>query len=158
MHQGSCCTRDQTKMKNTMHPHPKICLTKSLFGVWEEGVMWNLCRGASLFCPVSLSMKWPRLWSNFICWLPYYCHLWFSSPCISLSWCTILKIIFWIGQACVKRVEDDETGTKHCTGQFFDYWGCVDKCVSLYLISPTSKCVLSQMICCTLSPACFTLQ
>uniref|UniRef100_A0A251TAA3 Complex III subunit VI n=2 Tax=Helianthus annuus TaxID=4232 RepID=A0A251TAA3_HELAN len=33
-------------------------------------------------------------------------------------------------QGCVKRVEADETGHKHCTGQYFDYWHCVDKCVA----------------------------
>ncbi|XP_020260523.1 cytochrome b-c1 complex subunit 6-like [Asparagus officinalis] len=33
-------------------------------------------------------------------------------------------------QACVKRIKDDETGHKHCTGQYFDYWSCVDKCVA----------------------------
>ncbi len=33
-------------------------------------------------------------------------------------------------QACEKRVEEDEEGQKHCTGQYFDYWGCIDKCVS----------------------------
>ncbi|KAK3043852.1 hypothetical protein RJ639_000551, partial [Escallonia herrerae] len=32
--------------------------------------------------------------------------------------------------ACVKRVEGDETGHKHCTGQYFDYLCCVDKCVA----------------------------
>ncbi|CAF1919650.1 BnaC02g33570D [Brassica napus] len=32
-------------------------------------------------------------------------------------------------QACVKRVQGDESGHKHCTGQYFDYWQCVDKCV-----------------------------
>ncbi|XP_057830893.1 cytochrome b-c1 complex subunit 6-1, mitochondrial [Cryptomeria japonica] len=31
-------------------------------------------------------------------------------------------------QACVKRIEADETGHKHCTGQYFDYWHCIDKC------------------------------
>ncbi|KVI01808.1 cytochrome b-c1 complex, subunit 6 [Cynara cardunculus var. scolymus] len=31
---------------------------------------------------------------------------------------------------CVKRVQADETGHKHCTGQYFDYWQCVDKCVA----------------------------
>ncbi|KVH93482.1 cytochrome b-c1 complex, subunit 6, partial [Cynara cardunculus var. scolymus] len=35
-------------------------------------------------------------------------------------------------QGCVKRVEADETGHKHCTGQYFDYWQCVDKCVRLF--------------------------
>ncbi|KAJ3671401.1 hypothetical protein LUZ60_007480 [Juncus effusus] len=36
-------------------------------------------------------------------------------------------------QACVKRVEKDETDHKHCTGQYFDYWFCVDKCVAVKL-------------------------
>nr|UER43497.1 ubiquinol-cytochrome C complex reductase hinge protein [Viscum album] len=34
-------------------------------------------------------------------------------------------------QGCVSRVKDDTTGQKHCTGQYFDYWHCVDKCVSV---------------------------
>ncbi|KAH7287957.1 hypothetical protein KP509_31G005000 [Ceratopteris richardii] len=33
-------------------------------------------------------------------------------------------------QACVKRIEGDETGHKHCTGQYFDYWACIDKHVA----------------------------
>ncbi|KAF5936877.1 hypothetical protein HYC85_024383 [Camellia sinensis] len=33
-------------------------------------------------------------------------------------------------QACVKRIQDDDSGHKHCTGQYFDYWSCVDKCVA----------------------------
>ncbi|CAF2083255.1 unnamed protein product [Brassica rapa subsp. trilocularis] len=33
-------------------------------------------------------------------------------------------------QACVKRIQGDESGHKHCTGQYFDYWHCIDKCVS----------------------------
>ncbi|KAJ7946675.1 Cytochrome b-c1 complex subunit 6 [Quillaja saponaria] len=33
-------------------------------------------------------------------------------------------------QACVKRIQGDESGHKHCTGQYFDYWSCVDKCVA----------------------------
>ncbi|CAA6668381.1 unnamed protein product [Spirodela intermedia] len=31
---------------------------------------------------------------------------------------------------CVDRVKEDETGHKHCTGQYFDYWSCIDKCVA----------------------------
>nr|KJB47770.1 hypothetical protein B456_008G041200 [Gossypium raimondii] len=31
-------------------------------------------------------------------------------------------------EACVKRIEGDESGHKHCTGQYFDYWACIDKC------------------------------
>ncbi|AQK58877.1 Cytochrome b-c1 complex subunit 6 [Zea mays] len=33
-------------------------------------------------------------------------------------------------EKCVKRVENDDTGHKHCTGQYFDYWSCIDKCVA----------------------------
>ncbi|KAG7030998.1 hypothetical protein SDJN02_05037 [Cucurbita argyrosperma subsp. argyrosperma] len=33
-------------------------------------------------------------------------------------------------QACVKRIQGDDSGHKHCTGQYFDYWSCVDKCVA----------------------------
>ncbi|KAH0921549.1 hypothetical protein HID58_021567 [Brassica napus] len=33
-------------------------------------------------------------------------------------------------QACVKRIQGDDSGHKHCTGQYFDYWHCIDKCVS----------------------------
>ena len=33
-------------------------------------------------------------------------------------------------QKCGKRIEDDETGQKHCTGQYFDYWKCIDKHVA----------------------------
>ncbi|GMN59013.1 hypothetical protein TIFTF001_028116 [Ficus carica] len=35
-------------------------------------------------------------------------------------------------QACVKRIQGDESGHKHCTGQYFDYWSCVDKCLRLF--------------------------
>ncbi|KAL3572714.1 hypothetical protein D5086_026618 [Populus alba] len=38
-------------------------------------------------------------------------------------------------QACVKRVEGDDSGHKHCTGQYFDYWFCIDKCVAPKLFS-----------------------
>ncbi|XVF00758.1 hypothetical protein REPUB_Repub04eG0029100 [Reevesia pubescens] len=38
-------------------------------------------------------------------------------------------------QACVKRIQGDESGHKHCTGQYFDYWFCVDKCVASILFS-----------------------
>lgn len=43
--------------------------------------------------------------------------------CGSYLWICIL-------QACTRRIEGDESGTKHCTGQYFDYWHCIDKCVS----------------------------
>nr|KJB11898.1 hypothetical protein B456_002G001600 [Gossypium raimondii] len=36
-------------------------------------------------------------------------------------------------EACVKRIQGDESGHKHCTGQYFDYWSCVDKCVSSFI-------------------------
>ncbi|KAI4296304.1 hypothetical protein L6164_036272 [Bauhinia variegata] len=38
-------------------------------------------------------------------------------------------------QACVKRIQGDESGHKHCTGQYFDYWSCIDKCVALKLFA-----------------------
>jgi ubiquinol-cytochrome c reductase subunit 6 len=33
-------------------------------------------------------------------------------------------------QACAERVEKDTSGEAHCTGQYFDYWHCVDKCAA----------------------------
>ncbi|KAK6938282.1 Ubiquinol-cytochrome C reductase hinge domain, partial [Dillenia turbinata] len=33
-------------------------------------------------------------------------------------------------QSCIKRIKDDESGHKHCTGQYFDYWSCIDHCVA----------------------------
>ncbi|KAL4423424.1 hypothetical protein ABPG77_010002 [Micractinium sp. CCAP 211/92] len=33
-------------------------------------------------------------------------------------------------QACAERVEKDESGEAHCTGQYFDYWHCIDKCAA----------------------------
>ncbi|KAL3538596.1 hypothetical protein ACH5RR_001962 [Cinchona calisaya] len=36
---------------------------------------------------------------------------------------------------CVLRISKDKTGTKHCTGQYFDYWHCIDKCVAPKLFS-----------------------
>ncbi|KAL8536089.1 hypothetical protein ACS0TY_011646 [Phlomoides rotata] len=38
-------------------------------------------------------------------------------------------------QACSKRIQGDESGQKHCTGQYFDYWRCVDKCVATKLFT-----------------------
>ncbi|GAB4827279.1 hypothetical protein Ancab_034168 [Ancistrocladus abbreviatus] len=38
-------------------------------------------------------------------------------------------------QACQKRIDGDESGHKHCTGQYFDYWYCVDGCVAPKLFS-----------------------
>ncbi|KAG9141618.1 hypothetical protein Leryth_015311 [Lithospermum erythrorhizon] len=33
-------------------------------------------------------------------------------------------------EACVDRIKGDESGTKHCTGQYFDFYHCVDRCVA----------------------------
>jgi ubiquinol-cytochrome c reductase subunit 6 len=38
-------------------------------------------------------------------------------------------------EACAERIEGDETGEKHCTGQYFDFWSCVDHCA----VGPTMK-------------------
>ena len=36
-------------------------------------------------------------------------------------------------QACTKRIEAKHNG--HCTGQYFDYWSCVDKCAAPKIFS-----------------------
>ncbi len=33
-------------------------------------------------------------------------------------------------QACAERIKNDTTGQAHCSGQYFDFWKCVDHCVS----------------------------
>ncbi|XP_004298236.1 PREDICTED: cytochrome b-c1 complex subunit 6-like [Fragaria vesca subsp. vesca] len=33
-------------------------------------------------------------------------------------------------QACLQRIQGDASGHMHCTGQYFDHWSCVDKCVA----------------------------
>ena len=33
-------------------------------------------------------------------------------------------------QECVKRIAGDKTGEKHCTGWYFDFLKCVDKCAA----------------------------
>ena len=33
-------------------------------------------------------------------------------------------------QACVERVATDDSGEAHCTGQYFDYWHCIDLCAA----------------------------
>ena len=40
-------------------------------------------------------------------------------------------------EGCVGRVEKDTTGEAHCTGQYFDMWGCIDKCVAPNLFKHT---------------------
>lgn len=31
-------------------------------------------------------------------------------------------------EACITRVEKDTTGEAHCSGQYLDFWKCIDKC------------------------------
>jgi len=33
-------------------------------------------------------------------------------------------------EACAERIKKDTTGEAHCTGQYFDYWTCIDKCTA----------------------------
>jgi ubiquinol-cytochrome c reductase subunit 6 len=41
---------------------------------------------------------------------------------------------FWKAyEACGERIKGDTTGEAHCSPQYFEYWKCVDKCVSLVL-------------------------
>lgn len=39
-------------------------------------------------------------------------------------------------QACQERIAGDTTGEAHCTGQYFDYWQCIDHCVRSPLPHP----------------------
>ena len=52
-----------------------------------------------------------------------YWHIW--SWCFYCEACSLVNLV----QRCMKRVENDDSGQKHCTGQYFDYWSCVDKSV-----------------------------
>jgi ubiquinol-cytochrome c reductase subunit 6 len=36
-------------------------------------------------------------------------------------------------QQCTKRIEGNPEA--HCTGQYFDYWHCIDKCTAPRLFS-----------------------
>ncbi|XP_028792710.1 cytochrome b-c1 complex subunit 6-like [Neltuma alba] len=45
----------------------------------------------------------------------------------------LLEYQFNSSTSCVKRIQHDESGHKHCTRQYFDYWSCIDKCVSITL-------------------------
>ena len=38
-------------------------------------------------------------------------------------------------QGCQERIKDDKTGEAHCTGQYFDYYSCIDKCAAKKLFS-----------------------
>jgi len=40
-------------------------------------------------------------------------------------------------QACQERIAGDTTGEAHCTGQYFDYWQCIDHCVAPNLFKQT---------------------
>jgi ubiquinol-cytochrome c reductase subunit 6 len=40
-------------------------------------------------------------------------------------------------QACGERIKGDKTGEAHCTGQYFDYLSCIDKCAAKRLFQAT---------------------
>jgi len=40
-------------------------------------------------------------------------------------------------EACQKRIEDDTTGEAHCTGQYLDFWKCIDKCAAPKIFANT---------------------
>ncbi|KAJ9511761.1 hypothetical protein QJQ45_022634, partial [Haematococcus lacustris] len=51
-------------------------------------------------------------------------------------------------KACAERIKSDTTGQAHCSGQYFDFWHCVDHCHSSsgrHLVSPM-RCVLSAAL------------
>jgi len=33
-------------------------------------------------------------------------------------------------EACADRIKNDATGEAHCTGQYFDFWRCIDGCAA----------------------------
>eukprot|EP00897_Mesotaenium_endlicherianum_P001552 jgi/Mesen1/1424/ME001303S00471 len=33
-------------------------------------------------------------------------------------------------EACAERIEKSDNEEAHCTGQYFDYWKCIDKCAA----------------------------
>ena len=88
-------------------------------------VMWTCCTAnpvdASLFLAVYIKIHWSLLHCYAFGWNVFQPEYMFCPSSI---------VIFHLLQACVKRVEGDDSGHKHCTGQYFDYWFCVDKCVS----------------------------
>lgn len=68
------------------------------------------------------------------------CSIWIGSVIRIVKPCSLL-------QACKKRIEGDESGHKHCTGQYFDYLSCIDKCVRLlYIIYEFIKIALGQQL------------
>ncbi|OUS46817.1 ubiquinol-cytochrome C reductase hinge domain-containing protein, partial [Ostreococcus tauri] len=40
-------------------------------------------------------------------------------------------------EACATRIESDETGEAHCTGQYFDMYKCVDECAKKEIMERT---------------------
>eukprot|EP00740_Mantoniella_antarctica_P017755 CAMPEP_0181376868 /NCGR_PEP_ID=MMETSP1106-20121128/17567_1 /TAXON_ID=81844 /ORGANISM="Mantoniella antarctica, Strain SL-175" /LENGTH=70 /DNA_ID=CAMNT_0023495513 /DNA_START=44 /DNA_END=256 /DNA_ORIENTATION=+ len=40
-------------------------------------------------------------------------------------------------EGCITRIEKDTSGEAHCTGQYFDMWSCIDKCVAPTLFKST---------------------
>ncbi|GFR45891.1 hypothetical protein Agub_g7347, partial [Astrephomene gubernaculifera] len=33
-------------------------------------------------------------------------------------------------KACAERIKSDTTGQAHCSGQYFDFWKCIDHCAA----------------------------
>ncbi|CAL4904086.1 unnamed protein product [Urochloa decumbens] len=63
-------------------------------------------------------------------------------------------------ERCMKRIENDGSGQKHCTGQYFDYWSCVDKCVrNTFLLNSCGFTLLTsvQSMSNSLSNLCYRL-
>jgi ubiquinol-cytochrome c reductase subunit 6 len=56
-------------------------------------------------------------------------------------------------QACTERIKRDHSGEAHCTGQYFDYWSCIDKCVRALLAVP-ARCSPERLC----NAACFATQ
>lgn len=116
-----------------------------MFQISQVSFMNVLCKMHISFASHVVELKWPifliLVATKYLYWSLWLCLGYFFEfvvvRCIQDIWAFLLCVLFNLicynnVQGCVKRVQADETGHKHCTGQYFDYWQCVDKCVSLF--------------------------
>jgi len=98
-----------------------------------QRTLWVL----ACFWQYIIKIQWSLLYWHAIGWM------FFS---LSICFATSSMIMFHLLQACVKRVEGDDSGQKHCTGQYFDYWFCIDKCVSFSFHFVMLSCIIIGLV------------
>lgn len=92
---------------------------------WSKEVPWGILQ--TKMCEATTRISGKIECCDFI-WM---CNMFWRSALFFKIVLTDTSSFFFFGsQACVKRIQGDDSGHKHCTGQYFDYWHCVDKCVS----------------------------